>query len=115
MRNDDFENNGNMVRRRPSKRQRKKEMMRHLLPPLIAIALIIIVITVALFSGMLDSLKYSSKKADLYSYFNVSDDSQAVVTGLKAVTYEKVHIVEGQPYIELDTVNEEFNDRFYYD
>ena len=62
MRNDEFENNSNMVRRRPSKRQRKKEMMKHLLPPLIAIVLIIIVITVALFSGMLDSLKYSSKK-----------------------------------------------------
>ena len=115
MRNGDFENNGNMVRRRPGKRQRRREMMRHLLPPLIAIVLIIIVVSVALFSGMLDSLKYSSKKADLYSYYNVSDDSQAVVMGLKAATDEKISIVEGQPYIELDTVNEEFNDRFYYD
>lgn len=114
MRNEDFEYN-NMPRRRPSKRKRRREMMRHLLPPLIAIILIVVVITVALFSGMLDSLKYSSKKADLYSYFNVSDESQAVITGLKEVTEEKINIVNGQPYIELDPVNEEFNDRFYYD
>ena len=104
-----------MVRRRPSKRQRRKEMMRHLLPPLIAIILIIIVLTVALFSGMLDSLKYSSKKADLYSYFNVADNSQAVITGIKETGEEKIHIVDGQPYVELDPVNEEFNGRFYYD
>ncbi len=114
MKYDDFGNN-NMKRRRPSKRQRRREMMRHLLPPLIAIVLIIIVLTVALFSGMLDNLKYSSKKADLYSYFNVSDDSQAVVMGFKEVTEDKINIVNGQPYIELDSVNEEFNDRFYYD
>ncbi len=104
-----------MKRQKMSKRQRKREMMRHLLPPLIAIVLIIVVLTVAFFSGALDSLKYSSKKADLYSYFNVSDDSQAVITGLKEMSDEKIHIVEGQPYIELDPVNEEFNGRFYYD
>ena len=107
--------NSTMRRQRMSKRQRKREMMRHLLPPLIAIVLIIIVITVAFFSGMLDNLKYSSKKADLYEHFNISDDSEAIVVRYNEVTEDRLPVVNGTVYVPLSGVNEEFNDRFYYD
>ena len=107
--------NSTMKRRKVSKKQKKKELLHALLPTLIAIALIIIVAAVALGSGMLDSLKYSSKKADLYSYFGVSDDSQAVIVRYGEATDGRVPVIDGTPYIELSAVNEEFNDRFYYD
>ncbi|MCR5507165.1 MAG: SH3 domain-containing protein [Lachnospiraceae bacterium] len=106
---------GTMRRRRVSKKQKRREVLHVILPPLIAIILIVIVAAVALTSGALDSLKYSSKKADLYSYFNIADDSQAVVVRYGEATEERVPIINGVPYIELSTVNDEFNGRFYYD
>ena len=104
-----------MKRRNVSKKQKKKEMMHSLLPPIIAIVLIIIVVVVALSSGMFDSLKYSSQKADLYSYYNISDDDRAVIVRDGEITDETVPVFDGQPYVLLNDVNDEFNDRFYYD
>ena len=107
--------NSTMRRRKVSKQEKKKELIRTLLPPLIAIVLITIVVVVALGSGMLDSLKYSSEKADLYSYYNISDNDSAVVVKDGEITEERVPVFDGKPYILLQNVNEEFNDRFYYD
>lgn len=104
-----------MKRRRVSKKQKKKELLHTLLPPLIAIILIIIVAAVALGSGMLDSFKYSSEKADLYSYYDLSDDTRAVIVKEGEITGETMPIFDGRPYISLESVNEEFHGRFYYD
>lgn len=107
--------NSTMKRRTVSKKQKKKELLHALLPPIIAIFLILIVVAVALGSGMLDSLKYSSQKADLYSYYNISDDDRAVIVRDGEITDETVPVFDGQPYVLLNDVNYEFNDRFYYD
>lgn len=107
--------NSTMKRRKVTKAQKKKELLHTLLPPLIAIVLIIIVAAVALGSGMLDSLKYSSEKADLNSYYNLSDDTHAVIIRGGEITEETYSIFDGRPYVLLETVNEEFHDRFYYD
>ncbi len=104
-----------MKRRKMSRKQKKKEALGVILPPLIAIVLIVVVAIVALTTGMLDSLKYSSKKADLYSYFGNNGDSEAVVVKYGSITDEKLPIFDGKPYVKLSTVNEEFHDRFYYD
>ena len=107
--------NSTMKRRTVSKKQKKKELLHALLPPIIAIFLILIVVAVALGSGMLDSLKYSSQKADMYSYYNISDDDRAVIVRDGEITDETVPVFDGQPYVLLNDVNDEFNDRFYYD
>lgn len=104
-----------MKKRNMSKSQKKKEVLHAVLPPIIAIVLIVIVVTVALFSGALDSFKYSSEKADLYSYYGISDDTRAVVVRDGVVTDETFPVFDGRPYVTLESVNEEFHDRFYYD
>ena len=107
--------NSTMRRRKVSKKQKKKEMLHAILPPIIAIVLILIVAAVAFFSGALDSLKYSSEKADLNSYYAGSDDSHAVIVRGSEITEETMPIIDGRPYVTLESVNEEFHDRFYYD
>ncbi|MBR5361303.1 MAG: hypothetical protein IK123_10475 [Lachnospiraceae bacterium] len=107
--------NSTMRRRTVSKQEKKKELLHALLPPIIAIFLILIVVAVALGSGMLDSLKYSSQKADLYSYYDKSDEERAVIIRDGEITDETVPIFDGKPYLLLSDVNPEFNDRFYYD
>ncbi|MBR4719245.1 MAG: chitinase [Lachnospiraceae bacterium] len=107
--------NSTMKRRKITKAEKKKEVLHAILPPIIAIVLIIIVVVAAIFSGALDSLKYSSEKADLYSYYGISDDMRAIVVRDGAITDETYPVFDGKPYISLDLVNEEFHDRFYYD
>ncbi|MCR5419841.1 MAG: SH3 domain-containing protein [Lachnospiraceae bacterium] len=107
--------NSTMKRRRVSKKQRRREMLRALLPPLIVIIVFIVAAAVVLGSGMLDSLKYSSQKADLYSYYNISDEERAVIVKDGEITEETMMISEGRPYVLLNDINGEFNDRFYYD
>lgn len=107
--------NSTMKRRRVTKEQKRKELLHAILPPIIAIVLIVIVAAVALFSGALDSLKYSSEKADLYSYYNMSDDSRAVIVRGDSITEETLPVFDSRPYVTLESVNEEFHDRFYYD
>ncbi len=107
--------NSTMRRRTVTKKQKRQEALHAILPPIIALILIAVVAAVALKTGALDSLTYSSKKANLYSYFNVSDDSQAVILDADGITDDRLPVVNGKPYIELDEVNSEFNGRFYYD
>ena len=106
---------GTTRHRKMSKKQKKKELLHAILPPIIAIILIAIVAAVALTTGALDSLKYSSKTANLYSYLEQPDDSAALIITYKEVTGDKIPVFDGKPYVALSEVNKEFHDRFYYD
>ncbi len=103
------------VRRKKSKKRRRARLIRTLLPPFIAVLLIAVVIIVAIKTGLFESFAYSDTKADLYSYFGASDDSQAVVIRDHEITGERITVKDGELYIPYSTVKSDYTDRFYYE
>ena len=97
------------------RRRRRRRIMQKVIPAVIAIVLIIIILIVGKVTGLFDNFSYSSDKADLYSYFGVSSDDSAAVIQDGAIFEKQLKIVNGTVYLDLDTVKENYVDRFYYD
>ena len=70
-------NNSKAARRR---RRRRRRILQAVLPVVIAVVLIVIVALVGFKTGLFDSFNYSTKKADLNSYFQcMSNDTATVI------------------------------------
>ena len=103
--------NGNSRR----KNKRKKQILQAVIPAVIAVVLIVIIVIIAITTGLFEGLGYSSEKADLNTYFGATSDNEATVVRDGAVTEERIRVQNGECYLPLETVKEEYNDRFYYD
>lgn len=64
-------------------------------------------------SGALEDLSYSSKKEDLSTYFGESSDIEAIVVKDGAYTEERVSLIDGNPYMNYETVKSDYIKRFY--
>lgn len=97
------------------RRRRRRRIMQKVIPAVIAIVLIVIILIVGKVTGLFDNFSYSSDKADLYSYFGVSSEDYAAVIQDGTLSEKQLKIVNGTAYLDLDTVKENYVDRFYYD
>ena len=104
-----------MRRQRVTHAQRRNEFIKTLIPVILLLVAIIVIVVVLLTSGVLDELKYSSKKASLTEVFGEVSETSAVMIVDGTVSDDKIHIIAGKPYVPLEEVNEEFHNRFYYD
>ena len=97
------------------KRRMRRKILQTVIPFAVAVVAIAVIAIVAVKSGLLESFTYSSDKADLNDYFMCVSDTQATVIKDGEVTEERILVKDGHCYLPLETVKEQYTDRFYYD
>lgn len=89
--------------------------MKRIIPALIAIVLILVIAGVYGYSVYKEKYSYSNERMDQAEYFGVtSPDEAAVIMGDELQDY-KAKLIDGECYLDIDTVLEHFNGRFYLD
>ena len=85
------------------------------IPVLIAIVLIIVIFGVAFGGKILDRYSYSKERADLYDFFEINRDSDVAIVLQNEMLEERGRLLDATYYVDLATVHQYFNDRFYED
>ncbi len=100
------------VRRR---KKRRKRILAKLLPPFTAIVLIAVISVIAFKTGLFEGFSYSTKEADLYEYFNMTGNEEAVVMINGEPTDGRLRVNNGTLYMPLSEIKSLYTDRFYYE
>ena len=91
---------------------RKKKKRTGIILRLIIVFLIIILAGVFF---VMQKYSLSDEKSDLTNYFGLSGDDQVVLVLDDAVMEEKGKIIDGNVYLDVTTVQNHLNSRFYFD
>ncbi len=98
---------------RNSGRSRKRR--KRINPVVPVVLLIFFILVIALGAKMYqDRYGYSSTVADLNSYFGISGDSETAIIENNEILDTKAQVFDGEAYLDLDTVQESINPRFYW-
>lgn len=115
----DFDTEPSMQRRPVNRHHRRRKKRRKALIAAIPLAVVLLVLLVGTIifatSGALDDLSYSSKKEDLSTYFGEASNIEAIVVSDGTYTEERVSLIDGVPYINYETVKENYVKRFFID
>lgn len=98
------------------KRKRKKQrqaMLAKAIPVVIAIVLIIAIVGIFYGETLIESVYYTSERADLYQYFELVETDDVALMLQDAHIDEKAKLVDGNCYFDMATVEKYFTDRFY--
>ncbi len=90
-------------------------MKKKIVPVLIAIVLIIIIAGVSLGAKLLEKYSYTKERADLNAYFSMGGDTDVAIILQDEMMEERAALFDGVYYLDLDTVHQYFNERFYAD
>lgn len=107
-----------MEPKREDKRKRKKKkqrqaMLAKAIPVVIAIVLIIAIVGIFYADDLIESVYYTSERADLYQYFELVESDDVAMMVQDAHVDEKAKLVNGNCYFNMETVEKYFTDRFY--
>lgn len=89
--------------------------MKRVIPALIAIVLIILIAGIALGGKLIEKYSYSDEMDNLEEYFGITDPSQVPILYRGEKLETKLLNKDGQLYLDLDSVHELLNERFYWD
>ncbi|MCC8163457.1 MAG: SH3 domain-containing protein [Lachnospiraceae bacterium] len=100
-------------KRRPRKRRRR--LNPKVIPVLIALFLIVLI--AGILAGRMLYEKYSPSKeqADLNAYFDLSDTDDMAIILNNEILEEKARYIDGTVYLDVETVYDYLNTRFYWD
>lgn len=87
--------------------------MKKIIPVLVAIVLIFVIGAVAFGGKIVERYSYSKERADLNTYFDVSDSNEIAIILQDEVIGEKAKLIGNTVYFDFATVNKYFTDRFY--
>lgn len=90
-------------------------MKKKIIPALVAIVLIIIVIAAAGGSTLIEKYSYSKEYRDLNAYFNVEQSGEVAIVLQTERIDTKAQLIEGNYYMDYDSVCSILNSRFYVD
>ena len=90
-------------------------MKKKIIPIVIAIVLIIIIGGVTFGSRILEKYSYSKERADLNAYYGITGSQEAAIVLQDEIVEEKARISDGICYLDMATIHEYLNDRFYVD
>ena len=78
---------------------------------------IILFLAIAITAGIMMYSKFapSKKVMDLYEYYQTEDNDDVILVLQNKIYEEKGKIIDGQIYVDYDTVTTYFNKRFYWD
>jgi len=89
--------------------------MKRVIPALIAIVLIILIAGIALGGKLIEKYSYSDEMDNLEEYFGITDPNQVPILYRGEKLETKILNKDGQLYLDLDSVHELLNERFYWD
>lgn len=102
--------------RRPDRRARARKQARRQLIPVIAAVILIILIMISMFiSYLIDKYSPSKERADLNTYFSVSQEDEVAVILEDELTELKGKLIDGEVYVDTDILYDYLNSRFYWD
>lgn len=90
-------------------------MKKKIIPILTAIVLIIIIGCVSFGAAIIEKYSYSKERADLEAYYRISDAQDVAIVLHNEIIEERARLWDGVYYLDLATVHQYFNDRFYED
>lgn len=89
--------------------------MKRVIPALIAIVLIILIAGIALGGKLIEKYSYSDEMENLNEYFDITDPNQVPILYRGEKLETKLLNKDGHLYLDLDSVHELLNERFYWD
>lgn len=90
-------------------------MKKKIMPVLIAIVLIVIIGGVSFGTKIAEKYSYTKERADLSSYYNMGEAGDVAIVLQDEIIQERARLWDGVYYLDLATVHQYFNDRFYED
>ena len=104
---------GRSRKRRPGKRRRRRNP--RMIP--VMIALFLFLVTGGIMAGKMLYDKYSPSReiADPMEYFHLENDQEIAVLLNDAMLEDKGRLMDGRVYLNVETVYQYLNDRFYWD
>ncbi len=90
-------------------------MKKKIIPVLVAILLILIVIAAGFGTKIIEKYSYSKERADLKEYYSLTEDNDVALLLQNDFLEAKGKLINGTYYLDFDTVQTYFNNRFYVD
>ncbi len=90
-------------------------MKKKIIPVLVAILLILIVIAAGFGTKIIEKYSYSKERVDLRDYYSLVEDNDVALILQDDILEAKGKLVNGTYYLDFETVQTYFNDRFYVD
>lgn len=107
-----YNRSSNRNRRR---RRRSRNRRRRMMPVLAGVLFIVLVLAVVLIAGVIRKYSLSDERADQMAYFGLeADDEVAVILQNEQAELHGL-LIDGQPYVNFETVQNSLNSRFYWD
>lgn len=89
--------------------------MKRFIPALIAIVLIIFILGGTFLWKVYEKYSYSREKQNLNEYYQLTEEDQVAIVLQNEIIEAKARLLDGYCYLDLKSVQELLNDRFYYD
>lgn len=100
-------------KRKKKRKKQRQAMLAKAIPVVIAIVLIIAIVGIFYADDLIESVYYTSERADLYQYFELVESDDVAMMVQDAHVDEKAKVVDGNCYFNMETVEKYFTDRFY--
>lgn len=88
-------------------------MKKKALPVIFTIVLIVLIGAVFAGQKIIEKYSYSDERADLDSYFGVTDDTDVPIILQTEPIDEHAKLIDGAYYLDIDSVHKYLNERFY--
>lgn len=100
-------------KRKKKRKKQRQAMLAKAIPVVIAIVLIIAIVGIFYADDLIESVYYTSERADLYQYFELVESDDVAMMVQDAHVDEKAKVVDGNCYFNMETIEKYFTDRFY--
>lgn len=104
--------NGNRNRNRNCRRNRKNTK---LAPVIVVIVLILLVLLIAVGTKIIQKYIPSKEHQDMTEYYHLQADDDISLVVDHEVLETPGKYIDGEVYVDYETVHDRFNDRFYWD
>lgn len=103
-------------RKRRKRRKKKRRAVRkrnRMLPMIITILAVLVVVGIAVGSEFVRRYSYSHEMADLNEYYELTGPDEVAIVLQDEILEQKGKILDGEVYLDYDTVDNYFVDNFY--
>lgn len=97
------------------RRRRRSKARRQMVPVLAAVLLIIIVMIAVFISYLYKKYSPSDERMDWKEYYGVSAEDEVAILFQDELTDIKGKLIDGEVYVNTDTLYDNLNSRFYWD
>ena len=81
----------------------------------VASGLMIVIIGCLGVNKLIEHYTPTNEKQDLYTYFEIQDENEAIISLQNNRLEERAEIVDGEIFVPYELVKDNFNSRFYWD